>query len=263
MQISETLEADKDVAEELEASTARVSQLTADVIVETFPLSPVTKQAYSLNGSSSEASDLIGTLEEKETEKVELEPENFSSVLNQGSLEDSFGLADEKATANLASPLSERNSGLGDGKAMVNLAEPSLESSNCFTTKEGIVHDIQDGADLEESHSDVLTLETFEQGQSISGTKPIIAPKGMHTKSFNGANTSSRGVLDSQEVMVIENKVNVQHSGNSQKGSNPTLDRINLESWDGVSKKPAESETNPLMAFLKAFVAAFVKFWSE
>jgi len=34
------------------------------------------------------------------------------------------------------------------------------------------------------------------------------------------------------------------------------------ESWEGTTKA-AKPETNPLLATIKAFIAAFVKFWSE
>jgi len=34
------------------------------------------------------------------------------------------------------------------------------------------------------------------------------------------------------------------------------------ESWDGAAKNSAKRERNPLLAALKVFVDAFVKFWS-
>ena len=38
---------------------------------------------------------------------------------------------------------------------------------------------------------------------------------------------------------------------------------LSSESWEVASKNSAKPEGNPFLAFLRAFVAAVVKFWSE
>lgn len=296
LQVSDATEADKNVVEKLEASTAIGSHTRPGIIVETFPLRPVAKPTYSLDGSSDEARDLPEALEYVETGKLELVPANLSSVLDTSSLENCCDLLDENATANPSGKSFER---IGDEKA-----------SDFFTTKEGIGHDIQDGTDFEvevsrnaispleileqsnlslENSSDLVnenaTIYRFEDEKAMpnlgdpllkssnfstakDGTvhdiqntdlevKPMVAPNSTHT--------NISGISNSQDEVVTENKDDVQHSSSSQEGNNPnpTLDRIKLESWEKPSKTSEEQETNPLMTFCKALVAAFVKFWSE
>lgn len=283
LQVSDATEADKNVVEKLEASTAIGSHTRPGIIVETFPLRPVAMPTYSLDGSSDEARDLPEALEYVETGKLELVPANLSSVLDTSSLENCCDLVDENATANPSGKSFER---IGDEKA-----------SDLFTTKEGIGHDIQDGTDFEvevsrnaisplgileqanlslENSSDLVngnaTIYNFEVEKAMPNlgdpsvhdiqntdleVKPMVAP--------NSTYTNISGISNSEDEVVTENKDDVQRSSSSQKGNNPnpTLDRIKLESWEKPSKTSEEQETNPLMTFCKALVAAFVKFWSE
>uniref|UniRef100_A0A803P4Z9 Uncharacterized protein n=1 Tax=Cannabis sativa TaxID=3483 RepID=A0A803P4Z9_CANSA len=54
------------------------------------------------------------------------------------------------------------------------------------------------------------------------------------------------------EKELNENEVDAQQVGQPQKGSNPTLDRINLESWGGASKNPRKPEGNPIWVVLSS-----------
>uniref|UniRef100_A0A5B6YUN9 AT3G52170-like helix-turn-helix domain-containing protein n=1 Tax=Davidia involucrata TaxID=16924 RepID=A0A5B6YUN9_DAVIN len=247
-QAIESPEVDKNVAEKLEASKAKITHIAEDVIVETFPLRSVSKVTYDSDGISNELRELTGSLEEKGTEKMELEAGNNNSELDRMNfVENSSGSLGEKAEANLAHSLLERNCGFVDEKAMENLGDPSLESSNGSTTKEGIVLDVNDGTNLEVKDA------------SSAAVKPMNVPNGIHAKNLNNTDTSSSCEQSiSEEAIVIRNKSDVQHGGGSQKGSNPNLDRINLESWEGTSEKSSGPETNPLLALLKAFMAASV-----
>jgi hypothetical protein len=40
---------------------------------------------------------------------------------------------------------------------------------------------------------------------------------------------------------------------------------LDSESWEGTTRRSAKpgTETNPILATFKAFIAAFIKFWSE
>ncbi|XP_059628391.1 uncharacterized protein LOC132271127 [Cornus florida] len=251
-----SLDIEGNVVEELEASKAKITRIATDVVVETFPLEPVSKITCDLYGQSSELKELNETLEEKETEKVKLEAEN-DELERMNFLADSSVLVDEKAEVNPAGPLLGSNSGLvdekaveevsglADEKAVEELGGLSLESSNGSLIEEIIVLDENDGA-------------------SAAGSKSMNAPIVSHAKDLNSTGTSSScGQSISKESIVIKNNPDIQHSESSKEGSNPTLDRINLESWEGTSEKSARPETNPLLAFFKSFVAAFVKFWSE
>ncbi|KAI8006061.1 hypothetical protein LOK49_LG07G01386 [Camellia lanceoleosa] len=249
-QARESLELEENVAE-LESSKTKVTHVAADVKVETFPLMSGSRIAYGLDEISSEPSESTGTLE-KEIENLEMEAGNNNSVVDGMNFpESSSGLEQEKAEPNLADPLLEKGCALVDEKPVENLEAPLLENSNGSTTKEGIVLDINDGTDCEVK--DALTR----------GIKPIDALDGIHAQNLNGTTSSSSEQSISMEAILTKNNPNIQHGGNSPKGSNPTLDRMNLESWEETLGKPAKPETNPLLAFFKSFVAVFVKFWSE
>lgn len=249
-QARESLELEENVAE-LEASKTKVTHVAADVKVETFPLMSGSRIAYGLDEISSEPSESTRTLE-KEIENLEMEAGNNNSVADGMNFpESSSGLEQEKAEPNLADPLLEKGCALVDEKPVENLEAPLLGNSNGSTTKEGIVLDINDGTDCEVK--DALT----------GGIKPIDAHDGIHAQNLNGTTSSSCKQSSSMEAILTKNNPNIQQGGNSPKGSNPTLDRMNLESWDETLGKPAKPETNPLLAFFKSFVAVFVKFWSE
>ncbi|XWS66255.1 hypothetical protein CRYUN_Cryun05aG0183900 [Craigia yunnanensis] len=261
LQVIEPLESDKS-GKELAATTSKVTQITADIVVETFPLQPVAKPTDSIDGRSSKVRNLNENLDQTENVKVNVNVslENGSSKLNDMNFSEVSILTDEKEVENNVYLLSEKNSDLEDKKVVENISDPLLESSDC-STGETAMHDTHNGAALKVSCNDVLTSETNEQSQAIVG-EVINASIGIHPKIHGTYTGSSSGESTSEGAVVVESKVDVQHV-NSKKGSNKTLDRINLESWQGTSKSAAESETNSLWAIFKSFIASFMKFWSE
>ena len=57
----------------------------------------------------------------------------------------------------------------------------------------------------------------------------VNAPNSIHTKILNGTCTGSSGAdTNTPETIMNQPKADLQHGGNSEKGINPTLDRINL-----------------------------------
>lgn len=96
-----------------------------------------------------------------------------------------------------------------------------------------------------------VKLKSPHDDKTIAETKVASAQNAMQTKSLDG------------NYIETKDKVAVLHGRASQKGSSPTLNRINLESWGAASKNQTEPETNPLWTIFKSFFAAFVKFWSE
>jgi len=84
VQVTEPLETEKRM-EGVAASRAKVTQM-ADLMVETFPLPPATKSAGNLNGNSSNVREVNGILEEKDVEKVLLEPEQDPENKSAGNL---------------------------------------------------------------------------------------------------------------------------------------------------------------------------------
>ncbi|KAJ9175463.1 hypothetical protein P3X46_014014 [Hevea brasiliensis] len=241
----------KEVKEEVAASRTKVIQM-ADVIVETFPLRPVNLPINHLDGKSGELRVLNGTVVDKEVEKVPLGPRYGASKIDGMNLSSNSSLVDDKEVENLAGPLFEGDSGLVDEKAVKTVEDLPL---NSFAIKNGILHDTQVDIDVEvkSSHNDKVISETKVVNVS-NGTQTETTLDGTHDS------TNSSGPITHKEV--IGNKADVQLSGSSQKGNKPTLDRINNKSWEGASKNLAESETNPVLAIFKLFIAAFMKIWS-
>ncbi|XP_052312835.1 uncharacterized protein LOC112328771 isoform X3 [Populus trichocarpa] len=265
VQVTEPLETEKRM-EEVAASRAKVTQM-ADVMVETFPLPPATKSAGNSNGNSSNVREVNGILEEKDVEKVLLEPEQdpengislpdgMSSLHNSSLVDDNevslhgSSLVDDKEVEKPAVPLLERSSDLACEKAVENLVVLAMGSSNASVTDEGIVQDAE--ADID------VKVKSSHDEKAIAETKVIDAQNGIQAKS------STVGSQSIAKEVEMKDEASFQHSQDSQKQSSPTLNRINLESWGGgASKNRPEPETNPLLAIFKSFLAALVKFWSE
>ncbi|KAJ6349947.1 hypothetical protein OIU78_006190 [Salix suchowensis] len=216
----EPLEIEKRM-EGVAASDFEVTQVV-DVMVETFPLPPVTKPAENLNGNSSNVREINGTCEEKNVEKVLLEPEhdpgNGISFPDRITSSNDSSLGDDKEVEKSFVQLLEQGSDLVREQAVENFADLAIASSLASVTKESILQDAKADMDV----------------KTIAETKVASAQNAMQTKS-------------------LDDKLR----------SNPTLNRINLESWGAASKNQPEPETNPLWAFIKSFLAAFVRFWSE
>ncbi|XVE75481.1 hypothetical protein DITRI_Ditri12bG0097300 [Diplodiscus trichospermus] len=259
LQVIEPQESDKS-GKELEATTSKVTQITADIVVETFPLRPIAEPTESIDGRYSEVRKLHENLDQKENVMVNVSLENGSSKVDGMNSSEVSILTDEKEVENNVDLLSDNNSDLADKKVVENISDLQLGSSDC-STGETAVHDTHNGAALEVSCNDVLTTETNEQSQAMVG-EAINASNDIHPNIHGTHTGSSSGESTSKGAVVFESKIDTQHV-NSNKGSNITLDRINLESWEGTSKSAAESKTNSLWSIFKSFVVAFMKFLSE
>lgn len=165
---------ERNIVEKLAGSEAKVNPITTDVIVEVFPLRPVTETTDRLNGILEEARDLDRSLEEKEIEKMECELGNGSSLSDGMNSSKNSNLGDDKSVANLSGPV--------DKEVVQDLAEPSLEISNCSTPREGIKHDSQGIGVLEAkvSCNDVGTPEMFEKSQEPTVPKVSLLLKHVH-----------------------------------------------------------------------------------
>ncbi|KAK6136140.1 hypothetical protein DH2020_030113 [Rehmannia glutinosa] len=117
-------------------------------------------------------------------------------------------------------------------KVVVNLQGSSMEGPKYSSASKPVVLDKGDVADLESEDS-------FPDGTTKA--------------------SSSTERLNSADPTAVGRKT----SGLLPKGNNPTLDRINLETWETTSNKSTRPESNPLLALVKAFISSFVKFWTE
>lgn len=255
LEVSETLEAEKNV-KELEPFAAKVTNITAGVLVETFPLRHSIRPTQSLGEISQE---------DKQAEKMERELENESPVLTQerepgncslvpninSSVVSGSPLVDETIIRSL-----EMEAGLVDEKAVLDHGTAVSESLNCSRTKNGDVYYIQNDKDLEKSQSGDSASVVLKTGQALNEITPISSPSVNSTKNLSGTTADSF-----PEMNATKNAAKVHGSQSCCKESSSTLDRINLESWPGASRKPAGQENNPILGVLKAFIGAIMKFW--
>ncbi|XP_062091925.1 uncharacterized protein LOC133797857 isoform X2 [Humulus lupulus] len=237
-------------AEESAASRSKVTPIAADVIVETFPMRPAATTGE-FDGRSNELTNVTHSFGRQDLIKVDLATDNGSSQTDRIESLKSFSLMDEEKVTNLSNDLGDKISGLVGAEELEKYRDPSLESSKSSNKGTGQeIHDLN-GNEVKLSSTDVTTV-TLEKSQAISGAK-YIDNRGGTTEHLK------------TEQELNENEVDAQQGDKPQKGSSPTLDRINLESWGGrVSKNPGKPEgNNPMWAVFKAFIDAFVKFWSE
>jgi hypothetical protein len=136
VQVTEPLETEKRM-EGVAASRAKVTQM-ADLMVETFPLPPATKSAGNLNGNSSNVREVNGILEEKDVEKVLLEPEQDPENKSAGNLNGNSsnvrevnGILEEKDVEKvLLEPEQDPENGISLPDGMSSLHNSSLVDDN-------------------------------------------------------------------------------------------------------------------------------------
>ncbi|GAB2276836.1 hypothetical protein Dimus_011548 [Dionaea muscipula] len=231
-------------------SSAILSDPTAEIDVETFPIPPV-----SSDGPLHHIRDLPGSLDGLQTKQTgSSNGLNISERLD--SINDSSSLVNQGAGDEDGVPFLAGTPCRVDGQLVADLANKSLEVHNQATAKDGIV--TQDGTDTIVSVPQAdLSTKILQQRQDTAAKEP--KGDGAYAKDLEST-TSKKPVLDGSS------KNDGGDDDDAPKGTSPTLDRINLESWggEGASKRSSKSEeANPLLAFVKAFVTAFVKFWSE
>ncbi|KAL2554789.1 DNA binding [Forsythia ovata] len=157
--VEEILDREKDRVKELETSEAVISHKKPEVLVETFPLMPVSKTIHDMDGEVCRLSDVTGALEEKANQHEGIMFTNSSSVLINGKVEEKL---------------------------------PSLESSDFSTTTEAtsfdgsIVKDVEakdslpDGTKTSDSPKQSILKEP-----TAVGRKPYLQDNGSFQKESN------------------------------------------------------------------------------
>ncbi|KAJ7974975.1 DNA binding, putative isoform 1 [Quillaja saponaria] len=147
----------------------------------------------------------------------------------------------EKAVNIVSSLLLEKGPCIKEGEAEKNLRDPLLESSRQATPKENRGHEFQEQTpEVQISCRNFTTTETLEQSQAITEAEVMSAPNGISSTNTGSHSSESK---TKEETPVNVNVYEAQLSGSSQKKSKPTLDRINLESWEGAPKTCVKPET--------------------
>ncbi|CAI0442520.1 unnamed protein product [Linum tenue] len=231
---------------EVGSSRAKIFEIE-DVVVETFPLPTVSR--IDGNGNSVAINGSIRTSKENNDVKVDLgSRQNRSSSPRMGSLEHSVA-GDDKNDDQNSSLLERKSIAVNELESKSSVAA-SVVGSDLNTVKKGIMHDSQLGVDVKPKLSNDQASSVMNRGKNASPNATSASP-------------GSRQGSDIQ-ASVSGNKANDGRSKSSQKRGDPTLDRINIRSWQRSSRRiPSQAETNPLWSAFQAFVSAFVKFWSE
>ncbi|KAI3470545.1 hypothetical protein Pfo_027208 [Paulownia fortunei] len=220
----EILDREKDGGKDVEVSQAVTSHVNTNFVVETFPLRPVSRTILDLEGESGKLHEAAGALEDRANKHDEMAFVKSNSDL--------YNEKDEEK--HLGSTL-KLNGQYRDEKAVLNLQEPSFENSKLSTTFKATLLDVGDVKGLESSSS--LPDETKDSGSTVR--------------------------LISEDSTAVRIKSSGEDENGLQKGSSPMLDRINLETWEEASKQSTRPESNPLLTLVKAFISAFMKFWTE
>ncbi|XP_022939659.1 uncharacterized protein LOC111445486 [Cucurbita moschata] len=217
-----------------------VTPFTTDVVVETFPLNSI---SWAIDSSDVRSETSISTSASEKQPSHTMELGSDVGLVNiKGNNSTASGYVVKKADGNCAAPLSETKSDLVEVAQIV-------ETSNGSPRKEGSIYEVEG--------PDTPIPVISEQGQKSSETKAPNASPSV-TKNLNKAFSNSFDQTSkTKEETGIENEVEAEQNGGS------TLNRINLESWEGMSKNSSKPKNNPLLEIFKAFIGAFVKFWSE
>ncbi|KAL1199848.1 hypothetical protein V5N11_013103 [Cardamine amara subsp. amara] len=229
-------------------------------VVETFPLSSVTSTMDSLDAQLGELDKVCDGGKVTET-KVETE----SSIVNPVDLEEisssTSDVLEEKETEVIVGQMPNHSSGHMEMKVGEKFVNPASLDVECADTKETVVVNAVMGNIHETNEFSNGTLTT-EQKIPTSGTE-LGSCKDDRAKVDTMTSHARNEVASVEKKTTMEKgKLDASDSSNSQKENNATLNRIKPESWKGESNM-GRQETNPLLAALKSFLIAFVKFWSE
>ncbi|XP_014510938.1 uncharacterized protein LOC106769722 isoform X2 [Vigna radiata var. radiata] len=240
------------VEQELAAANTpmtKVNAATEDLIVETFPLTPGSMTTDGIRSPEG----LMDSRNSPETDMkmLELRQGDEKSELNGIEPSKNFNLLDnifEDAPVNQLLK-NTSNTGLDKEESVRDISE---ESYNHYTHKERYEFEDRTDSQVGVSHKNTITIDQSKKTDEIK----------TNTQTNNLSKTCKPSEEDDDLLKADKHRVDGQLGGNSQR-SGTTVDRIHLESWDGADKNSANREPNPLLAAWKAFVDAFVKFWSD
>ncbi|KAK1267370.1 hypothetical protein QJS04_geneDACA000240 [Acorus gramineus] len=117
-------------------------------------------------------------------------------------------------------------------------------------------------------------MRTLRHLAPVPRVKLKAAPLEVHPILVNGKSSIGEPHSSSLKVPEIESRVEPKNSDGYSIGESKNLDEISRlalerhgydvrESPEKVEERPEDTETNPVLAVIKAFVAAIVKFWTE
>lgn len=149
LQISEKLV----IEEKSDVSTNKVTSTTEGIVIETFPLRPVSNTVDVFDTSRTE--NLTETSEECKTEKINVQHGNGSALSSQINPSPNSDWQDGEKPGSHASAVSDRKSVLVDSKEVENIVDSPLKSLN-----------VHSDVDIEVSDNGVLASKINEHSQT-------------------------------------------------------------------------------------------------
>ncbi|KAL3731967.1 hypothetical protein ACJRO7_028772 [Eucalyptus globulus] len=251
-------------------STSQSINLTS-VEVETFPLRSVGEPNDCVDRSVGE-----GRNEASQEQNVEahLVSGSDSAVLYEtNSREKTHSM--EENTAEVSASASPGPLGqiphLVDVEVVEDFADSLLKNSNGSFPKENIPRDADGSMDANDASVSVEGLSStpaeYKQDGNAAGAEEMSlqarnVPSSVDSESIDSNSTRTDSEVSSQ-APKLKPEPNVQPNGSVQKGINPPLDRINLESWEVSSKNSSKQPMNPIFAVIRVIIVSFLKFWTE
>ncbi|EOA23871.1 hypothetical protein CARUB_v10017088mg [Capsella rubella] len=231
--------------------------MPAETVAETFPVRSVTSTMDSPDARLSELGKLCegekGTKTEVEADISTTNHVDLGEIISSTSAvleEKGTEVIVEKRPNHISVPMENKV-----GEKIVNPASVDVEYAD---TKGTVVVNPEIGNIYETKEFSNGSLTT-EQKMTTSGTESG-NPKHDRSKVDTMSSYAGNEVASVEKKATMEKvKLDASDSSYSQTEKNATLNRIKPESWKGEERR----ERNPLLAVLKSFLTAFVKFWSE
>ncbi|CAL0321235.1 unnamed protein product [Lupinus luteus] len=243
MQVSQPVVSKQNVEQELATVTTPMAKVTA--LTEEAETSPLSLVMSTTDGKEHDLGELTGSinLPEKYIKMLELEYVEEKSELNGIEPAKNPNILDEKIEDALENQILKNKSNTGHDEEKI-LGDPLVGNTQRSIHKEHIGHEVENCTDTE-----VRTKISIQDG--------------LEAKNLTKTNTEGSKPLQDGKHKDNKQRVDDELGDSSKRISNPTLDRINLDSWQGKPKNSAKEEFNPLLAILKVFVDGFMKFWSQ
>ncbi|KAK9707031.1 hypothetical protein RND81_07G168500 [Saponaria officinalis] len=240
------------------AYDAQVRLPTEEVVVETFPLRPENEGTDDLGRLSNDSENSNGTWNDFEMKPVD----STSDRPHVDAISSSVGSVNHVAT--------EGTSGSQLSRLLVSDRCPNIDSSHLQLNGEIVQHDercpMNEASDISETpeiyegtsvlHENMDRISSHSAVTSKTAEQPNRqnASKGMTHTEDRSSNSNDK----EHPSEAVSDKIN-QRNEKAAATSPPPVDRINLRSWERAAVK---RQPNLLLAIVKAFADALIKFWS-
>ncbi|KAF3485802.1 hypothetical protein F2Q69_00056663 [Brassica cretica] len=234
----------KDDKAAIKDTLGTIDLLPAETVVETFSVTPSELAKVCEAGKETEAK----VENDSSTEDLVEIPSSISAVLEEQ------GTEEVTVVAQMPNHISVTIEKKVEEKAVIgNIHDTKEFRYGSLTTEQPIMP--TSGTEDRVFHDCGLRTLIIEYSRRLESFLAVLE---VHSGSCK--NDIARSEVTSVEKATVEKKK--FDASCSQKGNIATLNQIKLESWKGQSNV-AGPETNPLLVVLKAFLTAFVKFWSK